>query len=171
MPLAILVGSRLAAPTLASGRPSRPRSRREPGHAASVRRVYSCTHRRSLGKSDSVDRRAPISSSLAPRPNPHSVRGTAATDLPRFRALALLGRRPPQRVDDLVIPASEKPAQQRTHAPQQLYSITSSARSRKDSGIFSPSALAVFRLITSGYLVGNCTGSSPTFAPRRMRST
>src|SRR4029077_6355682 len=128
VPLAILAGSRPAASTLASGRQSRPHSRREPGHAASVRRVYSCTHRRSLGKSDSVDRRAPISSSLAPRPNPHSVRGTAATHLPRFRALALLGRRPPppppvfcplalpgrrppQRVDDLVIPASEKPAQ------------------------------------------------------------
>src|SRR4029077_10671675 len=83
VPLAILVGSRPAAPTLASGRQSRPHSRREPGRAASVRRVYSCTHRRSLGKSDSVDRRAPISSSLAPRPNPHSVRCTAATHLPR----------------------------------------------------------------------------------------
>jgi hypothetical protein len=33
---------------------------------------------------------------------------------PSHRALELLGRRPPQRVDDLVIPASEKPAQQAT---------------------------------------------------------
>jgi hypothetical protein len=68
------------------------------------------THRRSPGKSDCVDRCAPISSSLTPWPNPHSVRCPAAAHLPRFRALALLGRRPPQRVDDLVIPASEKPA-------------------------------------------------------------
>jgi hypothetical protein len=31
--------------------------------------------------------------------------------------LALLGRRPPQPVDDLVIPASEKPAQNRMSQP------------------------------------------------------
>ena len=71
-------------------------------------------HRRSLAKSDRVELCAPISSSLAPQPNPHSVRCTAATHLPRFRALALLGRRPPQRVDGLVIPASEKPAQKQS---------------------------------------------------------
>jgi hypothetical protein len=62
--------------------------------------------------SDCLDLCAPISSSLIPRPNPHSVRCTAAAHLPRFRALALLGRRPPQRVDGLIMPASEKPAQQ-----------------------------------------------------------
>jgi hypothetical protein len=39
---------------------------------------------------------------------------------------------------------------------EQLYSITSSARSRNDSGIVRPSVLAVFRLITT-YLVG-CWG-------------
>ena len=69
---------------------------------------------RSLANGDRVERCAPISSSLTPRPNPHSVRCTAAAHLLRFRALALLGRRPPQRVDGLVMPASEKPAQQRT---------------------------------------------------------
>ena len=36
---------------------------------------------------------------FTPRPNPHSVRCTAAAHLPRFRALALLGRRPPQPVE------------------------------------------------------------------------
>ena len=112
--LAILAGSRPAAPALASDRQSRPRSHGEYCHAALDRRVYSCMHRRSLAKSDRVELCAPISSSLAPRPNPHSVRCTAATHLPRFRALALLGRRPPQRVDCLVIPASEKPAQEAT---------------------------------------------------------
>src|SRR6476661_2789485 len=93
-----------------------------PESSALPPRTWSCSVRptrlllHAPGKSDSVDRRAPISSSLAPRPNPHSVRCTAATHLPRFRALALLGRRPPQRVDDIVIPASEKPAQQATSA-------------------------------------------------------
>jgi hypothetical protein len=38
---------------------------------------------------------------------------------PRLRALALLGRRPHQRVEGHVIPASEKPTQQQTHAVQQ----------------------------------------------------
>jgi hypothetical protein len=51
------------------------------------------------------------------------------------------------------------------------YSMTSSARTSKVGGTTSPSALAVLRLITSSNFVGCCTGSSPTFAPRRMRST
>src|SRR6266436_5608063 len=40
------------------------------------------------------------------------------------------------------------------------YSITSSARSRNDSGIASPSALAVLRLMTSWYLDACSTGRS-----------
>ena len=36
-----------------------------------------------------------------------NARGTAGARFPRFRALALFGRRPPQRVDSLVMPASE----------------------------------------------------------------
>jgi hypothetical protein len=66
----------------------------------------------------------------------------------------------------------------RTHAPQQtpctaatFYSITSSARASRVGGISRPSALAVFRLITSSYLVGACTGRSAGFSPLRMRST
>jgi len=44
------------------------------------------------------------------------------------------------------------------NAPQQTapYSITSSARSRNDSEIFSPSALAVLLLTTSSYLSALC---------------
>src|SRR5262245_30490386 len=52
-----------------------------------------------------------------------------------------------------------------------LHSITSSARASSDGGISRPSALAVFRLITSSYLVGACTGRSAGFSPLRMRST
>ena len=38
------------------------------------------------------------------------------------------------------------------------YSMTSSARASSIAGTSRPSALAVFRLITSSYLVGCCTG-------------
>ena len=52
-----------------------------------------------------------------------------------------------------------------------VYSITSSARRRKLSGIFSPSALAVVRLMTRLNVVGCSTGISPGFAPRKILST
>jgi hypothetical protein len=39
--------------------------------------------------------------------NPHSTRCQPMPNFPRLRALALFGRRPPQRVDSLVMPASE----------------------------------------------------------------
>src|SRR5262249_32080104 len=63
--------------------------------------------------------------------------------------------------------------QKRTHAAQQKsrYSITSSAAFNKPSGTLRPSALAVWRLITSTYLFGACTGKSPGFSPLKMRST
>jgi hypothetical protein len=57
------------------------------------------------------------------------------------------------------------------HSFTDLCSIISSARSRNDSGIASPSVLAVLRLMTISNFAGNCTGRSPGFAPRRMRST
>ena len=41
------------------------------------------------------------------------------------------------------------------HAPQQNYSITSSARASNVCGTVSPIALAVFRLIASSNLVGS----------------
>src|SRR6516165_40424 len=45
------------------------------------------------------------------------------------------------------------------------YSITSSALASTDAGRSRPSDLAVFRLTTSSYLVGFCTGRSAGFAP------
>jgi hypothetical protein len=51
------------------------------------------------------------------------------------------------------------------------YSMTSSARARSVGGTSSPRAFAVFRLITSSYLVGACTGRSAGFSPFRIRST
>ena len=44
------------------------------------------------------------------------------------------------------------------------HSITSSARASSDCGTSIPSALAVFRLIASSYLVGACTGMSAGFS-------
>src|SRR6516165_4746402 len=49
------------------------------------------------------------------------------------------------------------------------YSITSPARASTDCGTLRPSVLAVFRLTTSSYLVGACTGRSAV-SPLRMRS-
>ena len=84
--------------------------------------------------------------------------------LPRLRALALFGRRSPQRVDSLVMPASEN-----LHTSG--HSITSLARVTNDCGTARLIAFAVFRLITSSYLVGACTGSSAGFSPLKIRST
>src|SRR5207245_10473888 len=50
-----------------------------------------CSHRRFSAKL----------TRLSPRQIPHSARGTAFVPIPRFRALALFGRRPPQLVDSL----------------------------------------------------------------------
>jgi hypothetical protein len=55
------------------------------------------------------------------------------------------------------------PQTNQCQAPQDTsYSITSSARSRNDSGIVRPSAFAVLRLIASSNLVGCSTGTSAT---------
>src|SRR5262249_36887438 len=48
-----------------------------------------------------------------------------------------------------------------------LHSMTSSARSKNDSGMVRPSALAVVKLMTRSNLVGCSTGRSAGFAPRR----
>src|SRR5262249_12249298 len=59
-------------------------------------------------------------------------------------------------------PCRRRAAEQRNELAA-LHSITSVARRRKDSGIFSPIALAVVRLMTSSNLVGCKTGSQPVF--------
>src|SRR6266849_2997345 len=71
---------------------------------------------------------------------------------PRFRALALFGRRPPQCVDSLVMPASE-------NLHNSGHSITSSARATRAGGTVTPMALAVLRLITRSNLNGCSTGT------------
>jgi hypothetical protein len=49
--------------------------------------------------------------------------------------------------------------------------ITSLARASSVSGMVRPSALAVLTFTAISNFVGNCTGRSPGFMPRRMRST
>ena len=56
-------------------------------------------------------------------------------------------------------------------ATARAYSMTSSARSIIDGGTVSPRAVAVLRFTIISNLVGSCTGRSPGFSPRRMRST
>src|SRR5262249_47212681 len=67
-------------------------------------------------------------------------------------------------------PRGRRAAEQRDEVAP-LHSITSSARSRNDSGILRWRALAVVRLMTRSNLVGCSIGMSPGFAPRRILST
>ena len=67
--------------------------------------------------------------------------------------------------------ASRPLAIARSTAAACAQSITSSARSRIDGGMARPSAVAVLRFTIISNLVGSCTGRSPGFSPRRMRST
>ena len=52
-----------------------------------------------------------------------------------------------------------------------IHSINSSARASTVTGIVSPSAFAVVRLMTSSSLFGCSTGMSAGFAPRKILST
>jgi hypothetical protein len=58
-------------------------------------------------QADRGNRYNPASASPNLRQNPHSARGSAPAYVPRFRALALFGRRPPQRVQGFLMPASK----------------------------------------------------------------
>ena len=72
---------------------------------------------------------------------------------PRFRALALFGRRPYERVDGLVIAGVRKPAQKHKGDITRIHSNTSSARPDRGNGTVIPSALAVLRFRNSSTLV------------------
>src|SRR5262249_34685230 len=79
-----------------------------------------------------------------------------------FRPLALLRarRHRPRR----------RAAEERDDLAPPDHSITSSARASSVGGTSMPSALAVFRLINSSYLVDACTGRWAGFSPLRSRS-
>src|SRR5262249_18222703 len=74
----------------------------------------------------------------------------------------------------LLRPRRERPSGRAADERDELaspHSITSSARASNVGGMSKPSALAVFKLMTSSYLVGAWTGRSAGFSPLRMRST
>src|SRR5215470_20251061 len=98
-------------------------------------------------------------------PTPHAIAVYASKPLSPVAAQHSLpsGRYP------LLGPDFHRP--DRTSFCWRTYSSTSSARASSDGGTVMPSAFAVLRLMTSSYLVGACTGSSPGFSPLRMRST
>jgi hypothetical protein len=77
-------------------------------------------------------RHVPPHRGLSPRRNPHSC-GTAYVPPPRFRALALFGRRPPERVDRFDIPASENQHRSRlTRCKKHRNTFACNKRSRRD---------------------------------------
>src|SRR6266581_8362223 len=104
---AILARSPPAPPKLASVRWIHQQSRIQSCRSTSkpLARPSVLTH--AWPQTDRGNRSSPTSARQPPWPNPHSARGTAAAHLPRFRALALFERRPPERVEGFVIPASE----------------------------------------------------------------
>jgi hypothetical protein len=117
----------------------------------------------------------------------HSPRLVRTTSMASAQTFSRVGRRPvteeqpPSRSQKLAAEIDPQRSSGRAssckrlchnhHSFTDLCSIISSARSRNDSGIASPSVLAVLRLMTISNFAGNCTGRSPGFAPRRMRST
>jgi hypothetical protein len=89
--------------------------------------------------------------------------GCVAASARRRRRGARL-RRSGRREIELALVIGERARRARAH------SITRSARSKSDGGIVRPSAVAVFRLITSSNFVGRSTGRSAGFAPLRILS-
>src|SRR5712692_5458454 len=113
--LAFLAGSPPAAIELASVPWIRAQPHPQSDWPTGRPHLFTRANRGPSSSSEPAARSAPTSPSQNPRRNPHSPCCTAATHSPRFRALALFGRRPLERVDSLVIAGIRKPAQDRTN--------------------------------------------------------
>src|SRR5262249_1756400 len=76
---------------------------------------------------------------------------------------------------DLLRPRRQRPCGRRAAEQRDeiatAHSITSSARRMNDSGIVSPAAFAVFKLMLRSNLTGSSTGSSASLVPRKILST
>ena len=170
--LALLAGSQPAAPRLAPVHQIGPQSRRQSPHTPCAPLVRTDALTVTWQKADRYKRSAPTSSSHTPWPNPHSACGTAAAPLPAISCLGAF-RPPAARARGEVRHCRQpktctKPAVSRRSKAPLLDHLVGARRS--SMGTSRPSALAVLRLITSSNLTGACTGSSPGFAPLRMRS-
>jgi hypothetical protein len=96
---AMIAGSGPATPVLVAARQSRPCSPHDCPRATGDRPANHDTHPHPCSQKDRTRAQRRNSSPLGARPNPHSARRTALPHFTRFRALALFGRRPLQRVD------------------------------------------------------------------------
>ena len=105
--LALLAGSQPAVTKLASLPRIHQRSRHQSRRATPRSLVHTDVSDHAWPQADRGNPYNPASASPNPRQNPHSARGTAPAYVPRFRALALFGRRPQERVEGFVMPASK----------------------------------------------------------------
>ena len=132
--LPILAGSQPAAPKLTSERWIHQQPRHQSCRSAPRPLVHTDARTHAWPQTDRGNRFNPSFTRQAPRLNPHSARGTAAHHFPRFRALALFGRRPPQRVDRFVIPAA-KNLHKRRHCSNEVMSRSASLPLARMGGI------------------------------------
>src|ERR1700738_3715274 len=81
------------------------------------RLAYSCHNAKVVHafESNTPFEKLPGTQINVPRLNLHSARGTAGAPLPAISCLGVFGRRPPQRVDSIVMPASENLHKRRHH--------------------------------------------------------
>ena len=150
--------------------------RRTSGHAAQIRGSEH-DHRRLKAS----PHRCTIITSIASNTDCGGGRRAAASSLdtghqsknrlltPSDRSLSMVRFTPESRRDGR--PRQRGARRGHVQHSENSYSITWSARSKIDCGTVMSSALAVLRFRTISNLVGNCTGRSPGFAPRKMRST
>ena len=140
--------------------PSCRSTRRPLGHADTRNHALPQTHRQNCS--------CPTSARQRSSQNPHSARRTAVAQPTAISCLGAFLTPASARPNSLHIPASENLHKRRS---RQLHSITSSAVASSLSGMVTPSAFAVLRLITSSNVVGCSIGKSPGFAPLKILST
>src|ERR1700686_677685 len=122
--LAIHTGSLPAAPTPVPLCQIGPQRHPPPGRAPCDPQLCTHTYHRPPSQNDRVDRcRDPTL-----RSNLHSACCTSVPYPPRFRALALFGRRPPERVVGIVGAGVRKPAHERPPALQKIIGRTIASR-------------------------------------------
>jgi hypothetical protein len=115
---AIAASARTATPPLAPIARIRPSSPRQSTRATCRTGFRLPTRTYVLTQNERPRRLAQTFPHRTPGQIPIEPAAPPAPHFPRFRALALFGRRPHQRVDGLVIAGIRKPAQLGTHAPQ-----------------------------------------------------
>src|SRR5262249_11176753 len=134
---------------------------------ASVLRLSAGWRKSILDPKIAVLRPSPFFKSLAESGNPCFAfriifgEGYQHTDAPNTIRLLRVRRERPRR----------RCAAEERNELAALHSITSSARTRKDSAIVRPIAFAVLRLMTSSNLVGSSTGRSAGLVPFKILST